>query len=357
MRPSPIAAAVLLTLLVSRSLWAQALPPDSLPELKLVLLGEGDPLVLTPSRADRDKAIDALIAAFGTRAMSSNSFKVVAAYYTPSFYLKMQTAASTSAKKSFRIDLRLERGRWPRMVLQNDGEKRIELGERGMGERSSDEIMAALIHEAGHLGDDAFCGNVDYGADKSHYLEEVISPSGALFEGWGNLQELLLAPYSAKIANGYLGEKPDFELHAEKPGITASTSFADGYVKIPADQLTLEDFVANESFVANVLYEITLLGVPPIDAAQVVTDAFMDTSAIECRTLYDVLGAITRAQFRLRPEILEIVRRHSTAGGRVVGSDAEYDALVDGKWTSPRLTHARPRPSYAPPAPASTLGQ
>ncbi len=356
-RRSAAARGLFVLVLATAALQAQEIPEAELPRFYLMLQRQSTrPVRFHPHPKHHEPAEDYLASWFGAAWTDTNSALVLRHFFDPEYQAKLRKAASTGTVKELKIYLTIDDDAsvrpplWPRAVLKEDG-RWITLGEYGMGSRSKAGLAAALLHEAGHLGDDSRCHRTGYGSDDTHLLEEVISPSGAFSEGWGNLQELLYAPDSPKIAEGYLGKVPLVDLVEETVVPSIDGAGGVGYRKIPPESLALMDFVANECFVANVLHDLTRL---PGGLAKVRT-AFVATSGTQCRTLYTFFGALVGADPALAAPAREIVGKWARTGERAVGSDAEVAALVEGRWPHVQDRSARVRAAAAVPTSGSGM--
>lgn len=193
----------------------------------------------------------------------------------------------------------------------------MNMGERGLAP-SRDELGGLILHETGHLADAARVKEDGYGKDQEHHGTEILSPSGAMQEGWGNYT-------STWLPERFRGESlyPDGIRPADHVAKQVEGRRAGVHTWIAPWDRTAGQYLANEEVVAGVLADMEKL--PGGRAA--VEQAFRETNDGRDRTVADMIGAYARAHPDRAPALREIVDRWTH--GRA--TEADHEALLAGR--------------------------
>lgn len=348
---------------------------------KLVWKGDSKTYRVTNSGlGDAEKKLEAIV---GSGYKSTDCYRTIEVLRSYEFRKTLAAATAGNEKDTLPIEFFVqddqthadEGGVWPH-VTKVKKLPTMRLGETGWtGDNSKEVIAATLLHEAGHMGDGSSCKGLGYGPDGKHRIGEVIAPSGAFAEGWGQYTQLR-DKKASDFTDSYLKKK--YKRIVEGGTELAWENTDKTYVDLDAGDLTLWDFVSNEAYVGGVLIALDQGGK---NRERVFRSMRVD-NAVACRTLADFTvsyvalaklqkwesmnagdpwaameklsegmkdPAVVAAGQAARTELEGVLKK--LAGN--VGTQADYDLLLSGKLASGMERHTRPRSGdYSAPAAA-----
>ncbi len=201
---------------------------------------------------------------------------------------------------------------WPHEDHGTRNHRILRIGETEFRRIPLAERKRVLVHEAAHAGDAAPSCDPDYfyGPDFNHDPREVLSPSAAFVEGWGNYQ-------GSHMGGDPLVSHPPARLAIEK-------GTAGRYEYLPTGTEIANDFLSNESWVASMLSAVEAL--PPGRAA--VDAAFVASEALACRHIGDFMAAYASRHPDQVNNLMWIVKAKTRVSGQFSVTDEQARTLV-----------------------------